>query len=420
MLAQLKNLLFGNLRRQLMLGMVASVALMMTFFVWDVTRYQKTVALEQHVLEAQALAGSVSASSAAWVASRDFSGLEEIVRGLSQYPDLRYAMVLDLSGQVLAHSQPARRGQYLKDLPELAEVRVRTEAHHLVDVASPVMMNKHLIGWVRIGLAGDQLEVLLAQIAFNGFVDTLVALVLSIAISLLASRYLTRRLYLIGKVAHGIQAGQTGLRVKISGNDETAQLAQQFNNMLDTLAQRDQALKDSEAFKKTILDSVAAEVVVLDRSGVIVAANAHWRQFALDNNGQPGQPTHRTGLGTNYLQVCADSVGPGSENAHEAHGGISAVMEGRLEHFLLEYPCHSPQQQRWFTMVVVSLGNAAQTGVAITHTDITLVKRVQLEEEFRSRILEMMTGATDLLDVLEATVRGVEQLNTSMLCSIFY
>ncbi len=417
-LTRLKKLLFGNLRRQLMVGMALTMVLMMSFFVWDVIRYQKAMALEQHTLQARALAGSIAASSAVWVVSRDFSGLEEIIRGLSEYPNLRYVMVLDTSGQVLAHSQTTRRGQYVSDFPEVADIRVQQKENYLVDVSSPVMMNDRLIGWVRLGLAGNQLEIWLARMTFSGFVSTLVALVLSLVFAMVASRSLTRRLYVIGKVAHDIQAGRAGLRAEISGSDETAQLAQQFNNMLDTLAQRDQALKDSEAFKKSILDSVAAEVAVLDNKGMIVAVNAHWQHFALENGDEPGQPAHLTGLGSNYLQVCADSMGAGSEGASEAHEGIAAVMEGRLERFSLEYPCHSPQQQRWFTMVAVPLGNAAQNGVAITHTDITLVKRVQLEEEFRSQILEMMTGTVVLLDVLESIVCGVEQFNPSMRCSI--
>jgi len=36
------------------------------------------------------------------VESRDFSGMQEIIEGISHYPDLRYAIVLDLRGEVLA------------------------------------------------------------------------------------------------------------------------------------------------------------------------------------------------------------------------------------------------------------------------------------------------------------------------------
>jgi PAS domain S-box-containing protein len=57
-----------------------------------------------------------------------------------------------------------------------------------------------------------------------------------------------------------------------------------------------------------------------------------------------------------------------------AGSGIRAVLDGALPSFSLEYPCHSPQRQRWFSMVVMPLGPDARDGVAITHTDISALK----------------------------------------------
>lgn len=115
MLTPLKRLLAGTLRRQLVVGMTLIVACMMSVFVWDMTRREQVSEKERQTEQALALANSVAISSAEWVASRDLSGLQEIVQGLAQYPDLRHAIVLNLRGQVLAHTEPGRRGQYLDD-----------------------------------------------------------------------------------------------------------------------------------------------------------------------------------------------------------------------------------------------------------------------------------------------------------------
>lgn len=141
-------------------------------------------------------------------------------------------------------------------------------------------------------------------------------------------------------------------------------------------SQIEQTLRDSEDFKEAVLDSVAAEVAVIDRHGVILAVNAGWRQFSCGNSLVPGQPAASTGVGSNYLAVCA--VGAATDqSSDEARQGIINVLEGRLPRFSIEYPCHSPQEKRWFNMVVMPLRFQGQDGATITHTDITPVKLVQ-------------------------------------------
>ncbi|MGZ8975682.1 PAS domain S-box protein, partial [Methylomagnum sp.] len=149
----------------------------------------------------------------------------------------------------------------------------------------------------------------------------------------------------------------------------------------------ERALRDSEEFNRAIMDSVASEIAVLDPAGVIVAVNEPWRRFALDNS-PPGQPAQNTDVGVNYLRICNAEVGPVSKDAALACGGIDAVMAGRTPSFSLEYPCHSPDRQRWFTMTATPLGQNGK-GVVITHADITPRKQAELalkESENRLRL----------------------------------
>ncbi len=414
MIRSLSRLFRGTVRRQMVIGVVLIVGSMMSLLVWDLTRRQQDVARAQQSEQAQAIASSVSISSAAWLASRDLKGLEEIIQGLTHYPDLQYAMVLDIRGQILAHSDPRLRGQYLNDLPTSANRRVLQNTGDSIDVMNPVELNGRTVGWVRVGLSGASLEDRLAQTTRGGIFYTLAALAISIVVTLFASRYLTRRLHEISRVASSVQAGRASLRAVVDGDDEAAQLALQFNDMLNTIEQRDQALKQSETFKTVILDSVAAEIAVVDQHGLIVAVNAHWRKFALENSNFPGQVATCTGVGTNYLEMC----GSAADNAGQAREGIQGVLDGRLPLFTHEYPCHSPDQKRWFTMVVMPLEVNGDVGATITHTDITLIKQAQHYEQFQNRILELMAGDVALHDLLLATVNGVEQLHPQMLCSI--
>jgi PAS domain-containing protein len=128
-----------------------------------------------------------------------------------------------------------------------------------------------------------------------------------------------------------------------------------------------QALRDAEAFNWAILNALTVHLAVLDATGTIVAVNDSWREFARDN----GDPELRhTGLGVNYFTVCQHAAGEWSEEASGVLAGMQAVLYGKLPLFEIEYPCHSPTEERWFILRVVPL-RGERPGLLIAHTDVT-------------------------------------------------
>ena len=149
--------------------------------------------------------------------------------------------------------------------------------------------------------------------------------------------------------------------------------------LTEEIRARETLLKDSEAFRRAILDSVSAEIAVLDRSGVIVAVNEPWRRFALENSTGGGKPSSHTDVGANYFAVCDAGTGHTLDDADasKAGKGIRAVLDGSVPGFTMEYPCHSTDQQRWFSMSVTPL-RSNSGGVVVAHANIT--ERKQAEE----------------------------------------
>ena len=147
------------------------------------------------------------------------------------------------------------------------------------------------------------------------------------------------------------------------------------------ISERKQAEAQSLAinkFRDAVLDSGPSQIAVLDQTGNIAAVNQRWRDFALDNSPTPGQPASHTDVGTNYLDICHAASGRDTDgSAAQAHDGILRVMNGSTPSFQIEYSCHSPTQQRWFSLFVAPLAMDNQA-VVVTHTDIT--QRKQLEQ----------------------------------------
>ncbi|MDH5516845.1 MAG: ATP-binding protein [Gammaproteobacteria bacterium] len=245
MLGSLKQWFAATLRRQLVVGIVLVVATTMLLLILDLTNRQKNIVREQQSQQAIALAQSVAVSSSVWLASRDYSGLQEIVDGLNQYPDLQHAIVMNNSGEILAHTETERRGFYLLDLPAIPQQTIIRQDHLQIDVAKPITIVGNHIGWVRIGMHEKNLSDKLNKATRDGIIYALIAVILTFLLTMLTVRRLTSRLYAIQSVADAVQSGNREIRSQLSGIDEAAQLSRQFNNMLDTLAKREQEIIDS-------------------------------------------------------------------------------------------------------------------------------------------------------------------------------
>jgi diguanylate cyclase (GGDEF)-like protein len=128
-----------------------------------------------------------------------------------------------------------------------------------------------------------------------------------------------------------------------------------------------------------LLDAMPDATAVLDENGVIVAVNRAWRMFAVDNGGQP----ESTGIGIDYLQVCARSALAGCEDAAQVEIALRAVLQGSSVEQVREYPCPSPSVGRWFLLRVTPIGGTS-AGALVSHTNITRQKMAELDLERRA------------------------------------
>jgi len=162
------------------------------------------------------------------------------------------------------------------------------------------------------------------------------------------------------------------------------------------------ALRDSEVLNRAILDSVDAQIAVLDHDGVIIATNKPWRRFALENAVLPGVQLLGLNVGSNYLAACQSADAVAEDGALKAHDGIQGVLAGQLTSFSFEYPCHSPLQRRWFVMSVTPL-DQAKRGVVVTHAEITGRKTAELQLRQLSQVVEQ-SPASILITDLDANI----------------
>lgn len=123
------------------------------------------------------------------------------------------------------------------------------------------------------------------------------------------------------------------------------------------------AVREARAWQ-SVIDGLTQHVAVLDEDGVITNVNQAWNDFAR-RNGDPH--LRKTSVGSNYLTITEQSVEP---TAGAALAGLRAVLAGERQSFRLEYPCHSPNQRRFFVMDAVRLGGPGG-GLVVSHMETT-------------------------------------------------
>jgi signal transduction histidine kinase len=132
---------------------------------------------------------------------------------------------------------------------------------------------------------------------------------------------------------------------------------------------------EQEGFAYAVLRALPALIVVIDRHGKIVAANAAWEAAAYEAG---SAELAQTTIGRNYLEACRQGAAAGAPGAQVALEGLEAVLDGSLPLFTLEYPCPLESETRWYLLYGAPL-EGHMGGAVVAHIDITQQKQLELQ-----------------------------------------
>ncbi len=382
-----RDFLFGTLRGRLILSVAAVHAVMMALFITDLTIRQRAMLLERQVEEATALSYTLSTSAAGWIVARDISGLQELVESQQRYPELVFAILADENGHIMAHTEKSKTGKFLIDLPGEFRLAVISKTPDLVDVAVPAMLGGKFVGWVRVGIGQKTAGKKLDEITLAGILYALLAILIGSVIAWLMGRRITRRLYAVEDTINEVRAGNNSARCKITGTDEAALLAKEFNGMLDTLSERDAKLVKSEKYLKEA--QRLAKIGSWDwdiQTDIIIWSEEYYRIYGFD-------PAQRPPGYEDHLKAYTP------ESSARLDAAVKKSMQTG-EPYELDLELAGAEPRRWITARIETRRDAQGLiiGLRGTAQDITERKRVEQNIALLSFAMNSVCEAAFLID----------------------
>ncbi len=135
-------------------------------------------------------------------------------------------------------------------------------------------------------------------------------------------------------------------------------------------------LQASQRFTRSVLDGMSAHVCVIDATGVIVTVNRAWLDFAASDGGSLDDLRE----GANYLGACEVAASMSTPDAKEAVQFLALLREllaGHRTCFELEYPSHSPSEQRWFMVRASHIEASDPPRYVIERDNVTALELAQ-------------------------------------------
>ncbi len=376
-----------TLRGRLILSVAVIHAVMMTLFIVDLTMRQRSLILEQQLENAAGLSQSLAVSAAGWIVARDISGLQELVEAQRRYPELIFAIVADESGQILAHTDKTRAGQYLIDLTNEISLTVSSQTAALTDVAVPAVLGGKFVGWSRIGIGQETAVKKLDEIILSGVLYALIATLVGALIAWSMGLRITRRLYTVENTIGKVKAGNNSARCEIAGTDEASMLAQEFNDMLDALSEREIALGTAGENLKEAQRLAAIGSWNWDaKKDAITWSEEYYRIYGLD-------PSQRPPGYEQHLKAYTP------ESAARLDAAVKKNMQTG-ESYELDLELAGVEARRWVIARSETVRNAAGEiiGLRGTAQDITERKRAEQKLSFLNFALNSVCEAAFLVD----------------------
>ena len=269
-----------SFRKQIILTYVAGFFVLVSLFVFYMVRQEVAALYRVSNERTLALAGTLANICGSRVSASDLQGLEEVIHSIRNDPGLEYAMVISLSGRVLAHTDPGMIGKIVADPAgrmlqfDSPGAYVMRDDADFIDVAFPVIVKGTHLGWARVGRKRQIVSANLDRIVRDGVWFVLASTLLSVLAAHLLAGRIGSRVGSLVKIAKGVESGDFDRRSGSTGEgDEISVLAASIDSMLDALAENRRGLAEAFQYARRLIEASLDPLVTISSEGKITDVN---------------------------------------------------------------------------------------------------------------------------------------------------
>ncbi len=277
----------ASIRKQLIIGIVGVHAALILTIVPDFIHRQRTLLIERSNARTLSQAGLLAESVVPQLITNDLAGISDILGALARDRSVRFAMVTDRDGEVLADTDAGRVGEYLVDPVSQKQLHgpVRTavvlDSHDMIEVAAPVTIQNTLLGWAWV--AGDRTSdnAQVASLIRSGIAYGAIAIAAGILVAVVIASTITRPVRLLLAGADRLAHDNLDVPVPVTTRNEVGTLAAALNDAMTKLRANRTALENARAeLEAEVAERRRAQEELEAANRIILSANENLRQFA--------------------------------------------------------------------------------------------------------------------------------------------
>jgi signal transduction histidine kinase len=159
--------------------------------------------------------------------------------------NLVYIMILDKDGKVISHSDVKEYGKFFNDpisiraihsdntrIQKFFDTKIR---HHIIDVATPLIISGERWGTLRLGISLEKLEHKISSTMINIIILTVLLLTGGFITIFFITRHFIKPISILANTMEEVGKGNLDVKVNIQRSDEFGILCKQFNKMIENL-----------------------------------------------------------------------------------------------------------------------------------------------------------------------------------------
>ena len=335
------------------------------------------------------------------ILEKKFNNIDEICKSLTDIGDTRITIILP-DGKVIAdssHNIDTMENHLTR--PEIStalkgQIGTQTRFSQTIGqnmryVAVPVKNEQQIAAIIRTAIPVTDIEQQLSGIYKKMFAGAAIAVILLGTISLIISGRISRPIERMRKRAREYAQGNFNKKIRVSGFDELAELANDLNLMAQQLRQRISTISKQKNESEAVLSSMAEGVIAVDSDGLVVSINRAAAKFLdIDINTAQSRSIEELIRHPELQQMIKDII----KSRISKESDIYFAVNGG----------------RYFHVNGTGLADekGIQTGAVIVLNDITRMRRLEsIRQDFVANVShELKTPVTSIKGFVETLLDG--------------